>query len=172
MSAETALTAASKIGLRINLDGEDLVLKADAPPPSDILDLIAQFKPQIVAALRHRGHASEWVEADWRGFFNERAGVLEFDAGLAREDAKARAFADCIAEWLNRHPVASDPGHCLTCGRCERDGAAVVPFRTGVSGEAWLHPGCWPAWREAREAAAIDALRQLGIAPLEEGASR
>src|SRR2546427_11562952 len=39
---------------------------------------------------------SDWPE-EWREVFEERAGIMEFDAGLARPDAESRA-----AHWTRR----------------------------------------------------------------------
>jgi hypothetical protein len=62
--------------------------------------LLLQHKAGVVALLRaaHDG----WSAKDWLAFFDERAGIAEFDGGLPRADAEARAFACCVAEWLNR----------------------------------------------------------------------
>jgi hypothetical protein len=50
-----------------------------------------------------------WSREDWQVFFEERAGIAEFDGGLPRLEAEARAFTCCVAEWLNRNPVRSPP---------------------------------------------------------------
>jgi hypothetical protein len=38
-----------------------------------------------------------WTAADGRDFYAERAAILEFDAGLDRLEAEARAMAELIA---------------------------------------------------------------------------
>ena len=38
-----------------------------------------------------------WTASDWRDFYNERAGIIEFDAGLDRMEAESRAMAEVIA---------------------------------------------------------------------------
>ena len=87
-----------------------------------------------------------WGPEDWQVYFDERAGVAEFDGKLPRPDAEARAFACCVAEWLIRHPVASSPD--LSGGVGDRPGDLVlVP----------LHA--------ARRAEAAAALRTMGIGP-------
>jgi hypothetical protein len=45
------------------------------------------------------------VGEDWRAFFDERAVIAEFDGGLPRDQAEARAFACCIAKRLNCNPL-------------------------------------------------------------------
>ncbi len=39
-----------------------------------------------------------WEARDWRDFFAERAAVLEYEAGYAREDAEA--LQTCFEMWL------------------------------------------------------------------------
>ena len=50
-----------------------------------------------------------WSAEDWQVFFDERAGIAEFDGGLPRPEAEVQAFACCVSEWLNRNPVRSRP---------------------------------------------------------------
>jgi hypothetical protein len=89
------------------LDGPDLLLEAAAPPPAEIIELLSRHKPGVVALLQPGRDG--WATIDWLAFFDERAGIAEFDGGLPRQDAEARAFACCVVEWLNRNPVQSSP---------------------------------------------------------------
>src|SRR5437870_4196465 len=52
MSATEVLKAARASGIRIRIDGDDLVLEASAPPPSAVLDLLARHKAEILVLLR------------------------------------------------------------------------------------------------------------------------
>jgi hypothetical protein len=105
----------------------------------------------------------EWSAEDWRAFFDERAGTAEFDGGLPRALAEARAFRCCIVEWLNRQPLSSAAGRCAWCGGVEQCGDVILPFGTVDVGHIWVHAACWDAWYEQREARARDALEALGI---------
>lgn len=107
MSAVQALKAARDAGVRIGIDGDALTLDADAAPPPAVLDLLARHKAQVIALLRPGGDG--WSGEDWRALFDERAAIAEFDGGLPRDQAEVRAFACCLAEWLNRNPVRSPP---------------------------------------------------------------
>jgi hypothetical protein len=52
VSAVAALKAAHAAGVKLRLDGEDLILEASAPPSAEILDLLSRHKPDIVALLQ------------------------------------------------------------------------------------------------------------------------
>lgn len=80
-----------------------------------------------------------WAVSDWRAFFDERAGILEYDAGLDRKLAERGAFQQCVVRWLERHP-------------------AVKGFV-----EAW--PGSEHEFRLARVRHAVASLRRMGIRP-------
>lgn len=161
MSAAHALQEARAVGVRVRIDGKDLDLEATAPPPSAVLDLLSRHKPDILRLLRPS--LDGWSSEDWQVFFEERAGIAEFDGGLPRAEAEARAFACCVAEWLNHNPTPSVPGRCLGCGDGERTCEPLLPFGTDTSGHAWLHRLCWPAWHRARETEAIAVLSSMGI---------
>ena len=162
VSAATALMAARAAGIHLGVDGGDLVLEAPAPPPADVLDLLARHKAGVVALLRPGGKG--WSAADWMAFYDERAGIVEFDAGLPRAEAEARAFEICIVEWLNRNTQPSPPGRCARCLSEKTENAIIVPFGVGET-HTWLHPECWHAWHQARRADAVAALNALGIVP-------
>jgi len=161
MSAAEALRAARAAGLCVTADGESLVLEARTQPPAWVLNGLAQHKAGVLTLLRPGRDG--WSAADWCAFFDERAGIAEFDGGLPRAEAEALAFERCVVEWLNRNPAWSELGYCLKCGREDRPGDPLLPFGTEPGSHAWLHGTCWPAWHRARQDEAIAALRAMGI---------
>jgi hypothetical protein len=168
MSAAEALKAARAAGIKLAIDGDDLVLEASAAPPPAVIDRLTGHKTEIVAMLRPRRDG--WSADDWQAFFDERAGIAEFDGGLSRAEAEAQAFAACVAEWLNRNPMVSPPGRCLECGDPERF-QDVLSY--GIeSRHAWLHSRCWPGWQARRKAEAITSLKVMGIVTSSEETSK
>lgn len=110
VSARIALEVAYRSGLSIAVRDGRLSLRADAPPPATVLDLIKAHRAEILAILADEtdakpvrrtqtgdsrtqntdandAHVALWV--DW----NERAAVLEYDGGLERPQAERRAQA-------------------------------------------------------------------------------
>jgi hypothetical protein len=163
MSADAALKAARDAGIRIGIDGDDLVLEASAKPSPAVLELLSQNKAGIRARLRAAEHG--WGTEDWQAFFDERASIAEFDAGLPRPQAEARAFDCCIAEWMNQNPVHSMADRCIGCGGGDRPGDPLLPFGIESHGHAWLHSRCWLAWSAARKAESVAALKVKGLTP-------
>jgi hypothetical protein len=161
MSAFRALKAARAAGVHFEIDGNQLVLEATSPPPAAVLEAISRHKIEIVALLRPGRDG--WSAADWQGFFDERAGIAEFDCGLPPPQAEVQAFACCVVEWLNRNPEHSPSGRCLGCGSREKGHDALLPFGIEPAGHVWLHGHCWPAWYQGRKARAASALRAMGI---------
>lgn len=161
MSAVQALNAARNAGVRIGVDGDALTLDADAAPDAAVLDLLSRHKAGVLALLRTGNDG--WSGEDWLAFFDERAGIAEFDSGLSREQADARAFACCLAEWLDRNPARSPAGRCLGCGGSEHAHDKLLPFGAEPTGHAWLHSRCWPTWHASRKAEAVAALARMGI---------
>jgi hypothetical protein len=162
MSAAQALKAARAAGVRLGIDGKDLTLEADAAPPPSVIDLLTCHRADVIALLHTERDG--WSGEDWGTFFDERAGIAEFDGGLPHEQAEARAYACCVDEWLNRNPVRSSPYSCLRCGEAEQGPDPLLPFGAGTTGHAWLHSHCWSAWYAARQAEAVAALEAMGIA--------
>lgn len=141
MSAVRALNTARAVGIRLRVDGDDLELSAEAPPTEAVLDLLANYKADILRLLRPS--LDGWLAEDWQAFFGERAAIYEFDGGLPRPEAEARVFDCCVVEWLKRNATQSPPGRCLNCGGGEPPGDPLLPFGTDTSGgHAWLHRAC------------------------------
>lgn len=161
MSVFQALKIAREAGVRIGVDGDALTLDANAPPPPAMLDLLSRHKAEVLALLRTGSDG--WSGEDWRAFFDERAAIAEFDGGLPRDQAETRAFACCLAEWLNRNPMRSPPGRCLRCGGGEHAHDKLLPFGTEPTGHAWLHSRCWDAWHAGQKAEAVAILSTFGV---------
>ena len=167
MSAAEVLRAARMAGIDVRIEDGGLALEAQAPPSAEILELLARHKPGIVALLRPGRDG--WSAEDWQVFYGEQAGIAEFDGGLPRAEAEARAFACCMAEWQNRNFVPSPPGRCLRCGGGDRVYDSILPYGMESTGHVWLHSRCWPSWHAGRKAEAIAALAAMGIAEPERG---
>jgi hypothetical protein len=153
MNVALAIKAARAAGIELALDGDDLALSAASAPPAAVLDALSRHKAEIVALLRPARDG--WSAEDWQAYFDERAGIAEFDGGLPRAEAEARAFECCVVEWLNRNPVRSRPSHCLGCGASEDGFDTLLPYGTEQAGHAWLHSRCWETWHANRRADAV-----------------
>ena len=159
LNAAQALKAARSAGLELMVDGDALALSAASEPPAAILDALSQHKAEIIARLRPGRDG--WSAEDWQVYFDERAGIAEFDGGLSRAEAEARAFESCVAEWLNRNPVCSSPGRCLECGGREEKWDRLLPYGCEPTGHVWLHSRCWEAWHAKRKAEAVAILSPI-----------
>tara|TARA_R110000868_G_scaffold43803_8_gene147002 strand:- start:19944 stop:20474 length:531 start_codon:yes stop_codon:yes gene_type:complete len=157
-------------GVQILLDGEDLVLEASSPPPESVLDALSRNKVGIVTLLRLANDG--WSSDDWQAFFDERAGIAEFDAGQTPEQAETTAFECCMVEWLDRHLFRTDPGRCAACGEPDRDGHTVVPYGAESHGHTWLHPACRGDWNRYRRQQARQFLEGAGIRGRSEATER
>ncbi|EYD75385.1 hypothetical protein Rumeso_03032 [Rubellimicrobium mesophilum DSM 19309] len=161
MSAALALKAAREAGLQLQVEGEDLILEAAAPPPAPVLERLRQHKAEVIGLLRRE--AGTWSTEDWQAFYDERAGIAEHDGGLLRPEAEVQAFESCVAEWRNQHPVGSAANCCLHCGGPDTSAEPLVPFGIEPTGPAWLHHRCWDAWYAGRRDRAVAALAAMGI---------
>ena len=140
MSAAQAINAAWAAGVKVQIDGADLVLQADAAPPTAIIDALAQHKSEVLALLRPGKDG--WSADDWHSFSHRWTKIAKDIGGLPLAQAEMSAFECCIIEWLNRNPAPQNPGHCLACGGRDRPGDPLLPFGTADSGHAWLHFVC------------------------------
>jgi hypothetical protein len=161
MSAVEALKAARAAGVELALDGDGLALKAASAPPAAVLDALSRHKAEIMVLLRPAEDG--WSAEDWQVFFEERAGIVEFDGGLPRAEAEAQAFACCVVEWLKRNSERSPAGRGLRCGYREHAHDPLLPYGTEPYGHVWLHSRWWPAWYAARQAKAVFTLTAMGI---------
>lgn len=155
MNTAEALQTARAAAVRVSIDGDDLLLEAPAPPASSVLELRSRHKAGIVALLRSA--------EDWQVFFDERAGISEFDGGLSRGQAEAHAFGCCVVEWLIRNPASLTPGRCLACGDGNHADDPLLRLDTERTNSALLHAGCLRAWDAGQKSEAVAALAAMGI---------
>jgi hypothetical protein len=73
MNAIDALNAARSVGVKLAVDGGNLVLDAASPPPQAVLDALSRHQADIVVLLRPGRDG--WSAEDWRVFFDERRGT-------------------------------------------------------------------------------------------------
>ena len=87
MSAFAVLAEAAAAGLALRAEDGRLHWRAAAPPEPDLLERLRQHKAGLLELL---------TEVD------ERAGMLEFDGGVPREQAEAQAVAEVLARIVIR----------------------------------------------------------------------
>lgn len=162
MNPAEIMVGAAEDGVLLSLSPSGgLSAKGEQAAVDRWLPAIRQSKAAIVLLLRPDDGG--WSSADWGIYYDERAAIAEFEGGLARADAEAQAFACCVWEWVDRHPVDTSPDRCLACGRQEAAANLLSPYGAEDHGHAWLHSSCWPGWHEARKAEAVVALVNAGI---------
>jgi hypothetical protein len=84
---EKALAA----GVTMRVDRDLLVLSATEQPDDGLLQELRAGKTGIVQYL---SGLALWTVDDWQALYDERAGIMEFDGGMSREDAETAAAAE------------------------------------------------------------------------------
>lgn len=165
MSGQVVLKQAWTDGLKITLTPEGEIRARGAQPEiAKWTPVLRLHKPEIIALLQSAQAAiAPWDAGDWQAYFHERAAVAEFEGALTRQQAERQASRCCVAEWLCRNPVTSEPGQCAWCGRGDLTGRAATPYGDEAHGHTWLHGECWTAWYAQRRQAAVEALAGYGI---------
>ena len=109
------------------------------------------------------GGESNWSPADWLAYFNERAGIREYDGALPRLEAERLALADCEAHWqaLNCPPAGELENGCWQCGGFGHAEADPLTSRVCRGGVFWLHPRCWGDYDKAAQAEASAAMAAI-----------
>ncbi len=161
---KSILDEASAAGINLSLEGDDILLESDTAPPNALVALVRQHKSLLLSMLR--GQKASWQSADWQAYFDERAAILEFEAGLNRKDAEAKAFECCVTEYINQTHTASNPDVCAHCGTREDTTQPLIPLGTEKVGHVWVHCDCLTHWQMAQGHEAAEALRDMGITPL------
>jgi hypothetical protein len=82
-----------------------LAIKRDAVIPA-----VANIAAVAVADAAGAHDGALWDAVDWRTFYDERAGILEFDGGMSRPDAEALAFQATACEWQIQYWTLSEMG--------------------------------------------------------------
>jgi hypothetical protein len=164
MNPTKIIERAAADGVLLGLSPSGDISAKGAPSAIDgWLPAIRQSKAEIVLLLRPRGDG--WSIKDWQAFFDERAAIAEFDGGLMRAEAVARAFECCIAEWLIRNPEHLPADHRFGCGGSEHPRDRLLPVGAGGASQVWANSCCYPAWNAARKAEAVALLKAMGITP-------
>ena len=112
VTVDDALKLARDYGVRVTLDGNDLALEADAPPPPRILAILGRGKWDIVAVLRQREAEERRRIVQWVNdhFTSSPPGVCAHCGGGERaEDPfvllfvgndRGEVHASCHSTWL------------------------------------------------------------------------
>jgi hypothetical protein len=168
--ARAELLYGGKIGLNAN---GPVWRNHTSQPPAEVMAILKERRFDVQAVLSARAHATKtrtrepdtWGADDWRAFFDERAGIREFDGRLPRLEAERLALADCAEHWLQRNsPAPRGPENgCWQCGGAgtEPDGADPLTSRNCRGGVFWVHPRCWADYDATAAAAAKAALSAM-----------
>jgi hypothetical protein len=112
VTVDDALQLARDHGVRVRLDGSDLALEADAPPPQGLLAILSRGKWDIVAALRQREAEERRRIVEWVNdrFSSSPIGVCAQCGGGPRSEdpfvllfvgnERGEVHASCHAAWL------------------------------------------------------------------------
>ena len=94
MTAFAAVQAARQLGVTLKVEGSDLLLEANRPPPAAILEQLVRHKRAVVELLQLDNEIL--ADPGLRFEFEERAAIAEFEGGLTRQDAERLARACCV----------------------------------------------------------------------------
>ncbi len=143
MSAAETVAAARAAGMRLGLDGTDLLIESDCEPPPQILDALRRDKPAILALLRTR----DTSEVSPLAMTNESPSLHGLT--LAVVTRRQRERGECPPHWTEHCECAGcglvllwpgSPARVLGCPWCfNRAEGRPIPRPVAVTCGACRH---------------------------------
>lgn len=117
------------IGATLKVIGGQLVVRAGATAvPSRLLAQLRHDKPLVLSILADASRADIPPDASaWRGYYEERAGVREYDAGYDRAEAERLAWSDMLLAWHMMCGGRPARSRCAGCDEPVGTDALVLP---------------------------------------------
>ena len=118
--ASELLAELHALGVELKADGETVRFRPRQKVTPELLARIKADKPALLALLATRPTAARLLEVatgwrvEWREAWEERAGILEFDANLPRTVAEDRAFHKLLVGVVGEHGITYFPWSILT----------------------------------------------------------
>jgi hypothetical protein len=112
VTVDEALELARRHGVEVRLDGDDLQLEADVPPPPGVLAILGRGKWDIIAALRQREAEERRRVVQWinDNFTSSPADICAYCGSGPRSDDpfvllfvgndRAEVHGSCHSTWL------------------------------------------------------------------------
>ena len=157
MNAVELLKATRAEGVAVSRQGGKLVLEwRKSPPGTALVENLRRHKAEILLLTRNK--PPSWLTEDWLAYFDERAGIAEFDGGFPRIEAGALRLPGLRRPLAVINPPVID--HAQQCLQCEL--AVECDDKISAAGAAgkrgMLHAKCADKWKVSR---VIHARRQL-----------
>jgi hypothetical protein len=165
VTPQALLQELHRFGITIDTQGAQLILDGPAAHLTDtVVAQVRAFKEELLRLLDPDNNHSSWDVESWQAYFDERAGVREYDGRHERTEAERLALEDTITHWLRFNLLLTpDPRHaCIHCNRVGQPGNPLVAAPAGC-GHAWVHEWCWTSWSNARQHEAYEVLRRMGL---------
>ena len=120
-SARQVLDALAQHGASVVIRGDKpkLILPVGKKLPADLIDAARAHRDELRALAEQpkptpASPGTAWDSDDWRAFFDEAAGIAEFDNGLSRAEAEA----SCLR--VLRHRVVEPQPQTIAAGALRR----------------------------------------------------
>lgn len=125
-TARQLMQEVERHGARLVATAPDKVKVIGKALPAPLIARLRAHKPDLFALLQHPEGpaAASWTAIDWRDYFEERAAILEFEAGLSRPDAERQAVEACVERWLAENGSMIFPPDIRNYCAC--DGSSTV----------------------------------------------
>jgi hypothetical protein len=165
VTPQALLQKLRRCDITVEMQGTQLIIDGPAANLTDsVVAQVQAFKEELLRLLDPADSPCSWDVESWQAYFDERAGVREYDGRHERSEAERLALEDTIAHWLQFNlPLESAPSHvCIHCNRAGQPGNPLVaaPAR---GGHAWVHDWCWTSWSNVLQREAYEALWRMGL---------
>ena len=90
MNYAKVLNRARASGLRLSVDGANLVWRSTAPVRPAVIDFLRAHKAEIIAEITAPSIASQGAAeavGDWRDWYEQRVVIRQFDRRYTRDEA-------------------------------------------------------------------------------------
>src|SRR5215469_12850074 len=120
MNYAKVLNRARASGLRLSVDGANLVWRSTAPVRPAVIDFLRAHKAEIIAEIAAASIASQDADdavVDWRKWYEQRVVIRQSDRRYTRDEAERLAQSEVEDRWHRANGERVPRDLCAGCRR-------------------------------------------------------